>query len=162
ELTTAGTALWDAPAAAGSHLLAAWNAFVLQTLGEGCLDADYAASPGTVGYVPPVTFDQTSAWLGGVEDWVSRARQARSNPDCDITAELALPAELPPWAEEERCPPEHLAALLASIPPIGAHVEVALHTLERAGVPAGHRRAVNQLRQLAAQAAAAADYATSL
>lgn len=162
ELTAAGTPLWDAPNAAGSQLLAAWNAFVLQTLGEAFLDADYAANPGTVGYVPRVTFDQTSSWLSAVEAWVSRARQARVNPDYDIATELALPAGLPAWARVEPCPPEHLAALLAAIPPVREHIDVALHALQHAGVPAQHQPAVNRLNQLAVQAATAADYAVSL
>src|SRR6201994_2317511 len=77
-------ALRSAGRVAYDELLAAWNAFVLQTLGETLLDADYATKPGTVGFVPPVTFNQVSAWLSAVEGWVSRARQARVNPDYDI------------------------------------------------------------------------------
>jgi SAM-dependent methyltransferase len=68
--------LWSVPAAAGSQLLAAWNAFVLQTLGETFLDADYAARPGTAAYVPAVTYTQAAAWLSAVGDWVSRAPDA--------------------------------------------------------------------------------------
>ncbi|MEU7869945.1 hypothetical protein [Dactylosporangium sp. NPDC049140] len=162
ELTAGGTGVWDAPPAVGSQLVAAWNAFVLQTLGEQFLDADYAANPRTVGYVPAVTFDQVSAWFSAVEGWISRGRQARVNPDYDITAELALPAALPPWAEVEPCPPEHLAALLAAIPPVRQHVDVAMYALEAAGVPERHRQAVNRLKQLTAEAAAAADYAVGL
>jgi hypothetical protein len=154
--------VWDAPTAVASQLLAGWNAFVLQTLGESFLDADYTANPGTVGYAPPVTFQQVSGWLSAVEGWVSRARQARVNPDYDISAELALPAGLPAWAEVDPCPPEHLAALLAAIPPVRGHVDVALFALERIGVPERHRKGVNWLKQLAAQAAAATDYAVSL
>ena len=153
---------WTAPAAIGSQHLAAWNAFVLQTLGETFLDADYSANPGTVGFVPPVTYDQTARWFAAVEGWVSRARQARVNPDYDISLELALPAGLPPWAEVDRCPPEHLTALLAAIPPVREHVDVALFALEKAGVPEGRRKAVNKLKQLAAEAAAATDYAVGL
>jgi hypothetical protein len=162
ELTAAGSSLWDAPAAVSSQLLAAWNAFVLQTLGETFLDADYTANPGTVGFVPPVTYDQTSRWLAAVEGWVSRARQARVNPDYDISHELALPAGLPPWAEVEPCPPEHLSALLAAIPPVREHVDVALFALEQVGIPDDRRKAVNRLKQLAAEAAAATDYAMGL
>ena len=162
DLVVAGTALWDAPPAVGSQLLASWNAFVLQTLGEALLDADYAASPGTVGFVPKVTFTQASAWLSAVEGWVSRARQARSNPDYDIAAELGLPASLPPWAEVEPCPPQHLAALQAAVPPVRAQVEVAVYALERAGVPDKHTSAFNRLRQLVAEATAACDYADGL
>jgi hypothetical protein len=162
ELSASGIGIWAAPPAVGSQLLAAWNAFVLQTLGEQFLDADYTANPRTVGFVPAVTFNQVSAWLSAVEQWISRGRQAQVNPDYDIAAELALPAGLPPWAEVEPCPPEHLAALLAAIPPVRQHVDVALFALERAGVPAEHRPAVNRLKQLAAEAAAAADYAVGL
>jgi hypothetical protein len=162
ELTAAGTSLWDTPAAVNSQLLAAWNAFVLQTLGETFLDADYRADPGTVGFVPPVTYDQTARWLAAVEAWVSRARQARVNPEYDISLELALPASLPPWAEAEPCPPEHLDALLAAIPPVREHVAVAMFALEEAGVPADRRAAVNRLKQLIAEAEAATDYAMGL
>jgi len=118
KIRDSGHSPWSAPPAAGSQNLAAWNAFVLQTLGETFLDADYSANPGTVGFVPPVTYDQAVRWLSAVEAWVSRARQARANPDYDISQELALPAGLPPWAEVEPCPPEHLSALLAAIPPV--------------------------------------------
>ena len=58
QLVADGQDLWDASPAVGGYLVAAWNAFVLQNLGAGMLDADYAADAGTVGYVPPVTFDQ--------------------------------------------------------------------------------------------------------
>jgi hypothetical protein len=162
EISAAGSSVWDAPVAVSSQLLAAWNAFVLQTLGETFLNADYTANPGTVGFVPPVTYDQTSRWFAAVEGWVSRARQARVNPDYDISHELALPASLPPWAEVEPCPPEHLSALLAAIPPVREHVDVALFALEKAGVPEKRRKAVNRLKQMAAEAAAATDYAVGL
>jgi hypothetical protein len=162
QLAAGGASPWDAPVAVGSQLLAAWNAFVLQTLGENFLDADYAANPGTVGYVPPVTYDQTARWFSAVEGWVSRARQARVNQDYDISAELGLPAGLPTWAEVEPCPPEHLSALLAAVPPVREHVDVALFALEKAGVPEHRRKAFNRLKQLVAEAAAAADYALGL
>src|SRR3954470_4017108 len=162
QLAADGRSLWDAPPATGSLLVAAWNAYMLQILGEQFLDADYAARPGTVGYVPAVTFDQVSSWLSAVEGWGSRARQARVNPDYDIAKELLLPAGLPEWAEVEPCPPEHLTALLAAVPPLRQHIDVAVFGLERAGVPDEHRGAVNRLKQLAAEAAAAADYAVGL
>lgn len=162
QLAASGISVWDAPPAVGSQMLTAWNGYVLQTLGDTFLNADYQANPGTVGFVPPVTFDQTARWLGAVEGWVSRARQARVNPDYDISRELALPAGLPPWAEVKPCPPEHLSALLAAIPPVREHVDVALFALERAGVPPHYRPAFNQLKQLAAEASAATDYAIGL
>jgi hypothetical protein len=115
RIRASGVSPWGAPAAIGSQNLATWNAFVLQTLGETFLDADYAAKPGTVGFVPPVTYDQAARWFAAVEGWVSRARQARVNPDYDISRELGLPGGLPPWAEVDPCPPEHLTAMLAAV-----------------------------------------------
>jgi hypothetical protein len=162
DLVVAGTTLWDAPPAVASQLLASWNAFVLQTLGETLLDADYAADPGTVGFVPEATFNQASVWLSAVEGWVSRARQARSNPEYDIAAELALPAGLPAWAEVGPCPPAHLAALQAAVPPVRDRVEFAVYALERACASDTQTSAVNRLRQLIAEAATAADYAAGL
>ncbi|MGY0237052.1 hypothetical protein [Longispora urticae] len=161
-LAAEGVSLWRASPAVGSQLLATWNAYVLQTLGEAFLDADYAARPRTAGFVPPVTFGQVSEWFTAVRGWLSRARQSRANPDYDLAAELALPAALPPWVEVTPCPPEHMAAMFAAIPPVCEHAEFALHALETGDVPASHRGAVNQLRQMTAEAAAALDYALSL
>ncbi|WP_412538282.1 hypothetical protein R8Z50_20785 [Longispora sp. K20-0274] len=161
QLAADGLTVWQASPAVTSQLLATWNAYVLQILGEAFLDADYAADPGTVGFVPPVTLGQVSEWFSAVQGWLSRTRQARVNPDYDLAAELALPAALPPWVEVTPCPPEHLAALLAAIPPVREHAEVALHALE-SGVPDGQRAAVNRLRQMTAEAAAAVDYALGL
>ncbi|MEV8513717.1 hypothetical protein [Dactylosporangium sp. NPDC051484] len=162
ELRERLPSLWNAPTAAASQLLAAWNAFVLQTLGETFLDADYAARPGTAGYVPPVTFDQAAAWLAAVGEWVSRARQARANPEYDIAMYTLLPAPLPPWAEVVSCPPEHLSALQAAVTPVRDHVEVALHALVRTGVPPQFESAVNRLHQDTAAAVAAVEYAAGL
>ncbi|GIG60074.1 hypothetical protein Lfu02_44460 [Longispora fulva] len=162
QLAAEGLTVWQATPAVESQFLATWNAYVLQILGEAFLDADYAADPGTVGYVPPVTLGQVSEWFSAVEGWLSRARQARVNPDYDLAAELGLPAALPPWVEVTPCPPEHLAALLAAIPPVREHAEVALHALESGPVPKESRKAVNRLRQMTAEAAAAVDYALGL
>jgi hypothetical protein len=162
ELTAAGVSPWDAPVNVGGQLLAAWNAYVLQTLGESLLDADYGADRGTVGFVPAVTYIQAEAWLAAVEGWVSFARQAGSNPDFDLAADIPLPAELPEWPETNPCPAEHLLALLTVVPPLKEDVDVALFALDRAGVPAARRHAFNRLKQLAAEAASAAEYAEAL
>lgn len=156
------TSPWDATPAVAGQLLASWNSYVLQILGEALLDADYAADPGTVGYVPEVTFGQVSEWFGAVEGWLSRARQARSNPEHDLSAELALPAALPPWIEVDPCPQEHLTALLAAVPPIREHAEVALHALDAADLTPERRSIVNKLKQMGAEASAAVDYALGL
>lgn len=162
ELLTGGQDLWSAPRSLGGHLLATWNAFVLQALAVGLLDADYAADPGTAGYVPPVTFDQAWSWFSTAEGWLSQARQARSNPDHDLRNQLRLPADPPPWAEVEPCPPAHLAAMLATVPTVREHADLAVYDLERCNNNDKHRRGLNRLRQLGAEAATAADYAVAL
>jgi hypothetical protein len=75
QLLADGADLWTASASVGGHLLATWNAFVLQTLGAGLLHADYAADAGTVGFVPPVSFDQ--AWSCFRRRQVGSARPVR-------------------------------------------------------------------------------------
>jgi hypothetical protein len=72
---------WTVPPAVRAELLCAWNAFVLQTLGNDILDADYDDSPATAGYVPPFTVHQVLAFYAQVEEWLTRARQAHANPD---------------------------------------------------------------------------------
>lgn len=65
------------------------RSFVLQTLGEAFLDADHAAHPGTVGYVPAVTARQVWSWLAAAGPWLSRARQARSAHGYDVADHAA-------------------------------------------------------------------------
>src|SRR6266540_1572647 len=162
ELLAAGQDLWSAPASLGGHLLATWNAFVLQTLAVGLLDADYAVDAGTIGYVPPVTFDQAWTWFSTAEGWLSQARQARSNPDHDLRDQLRLPAGPPAWAEVEPCPPAHLRAMLAAVPAIREHADLAVYDLERCSGDDQRRHRLNRLRQLGAEAGTAADYALAL
>jgi hypothetical protein len=160
EALTAGS-LWTARSV-GSQLLAGWNAFVLQTLSEAFLDVDYRTVPGTVGFVPPPTFEQVWSWLSAVEGWLSRVQQARRNPDCDLADELALPATLPDWVHAKPRPREHLAAMAAALPAIRSNAELAVFAAQRSCDTPDRQRAVNRLQQLAAEASAAGDYAVSL
>jgi hypothetical protein len=162
RLAAEGRDLWSAPPAVAGHLVATWNAFVLQTLGAGLLDADYAAEPGTVGYVPPVTFEQAWSWFAAAAGWLSQAQQARANPDYDLAAALRIPAALPAWVDVEPCPPAHLHAMLIALPALREHAELALYDLDNASRTDTQRQAVNRLRQVAAEAGAAAEYAQAL
>ncbi|WP_214321243.1 hypothetical protein [Nonomuraea sediminis] len=144
-----------------SRRLCTWNAFVLQSIGEHLLDADYAADPSTAGYVPPVTARQVGACFAQVEGWVSRARQSAGNPAYQVDKELRLPADLPEWAEANPCPLPHLNGMLAAARAIRQHAEVALGGFEERA-EMWHRESLQRLRQLAAEAATAADYAEGL
>ena len=140
-----------------AHFLCAWCAFALQTLGDQFLDADYRASPATIGYVPPVTGEQVLAFYAQVEPWLSRANQAASNPEYRL--DIEVPAVLPPWSVVEPCPRPHLEAMRAATASLRTHAESALATM-----PVGDRPqdSVHRLRQLAAAAASKADYVERL
>jgi hypothetical protein len=161
-LLLGGVDMWTATPSVSGHLLATWNAFVLQTLGESLLTADYADRPGTAGYVPPVTFEQTWTWFAAASHWLGVARQARANPGYDPRHHFRVPADLPATVPADPPPAAYLAALLAAARPVRDHVDLALFDLER-GDPAEPERAdVNALRQWAAEAASAADLAGSV
>lgn len=143
-----------------AQFLCAWNAFALQTLGDAFLDADYRADPSTVGYVPPVTAEQVQLFYAQVEEWVSRAQQAASNPAYRL--DVHVPADLPAWIQAEPCPVVHLEAILAATKTLQTHAEAAMAVYEGAGVTPEAARAGQRLRQLLAAASAEADYAQRL
>ncbi|GGS84108.1 hypothetical protein ACFFV7_46280 [Nonomuraea spiralis] len=163
RLAQEGVNLWHGPQAASGQLLCTWNAFVLQTIGEQLLDADYTADPRTAGYVPPVTSQQVAACFDQVEGWVSRARQAAGNTRYLVETELQLPADLPEWAEADPCPLPHLHGMLAAARAIRQHAEVAFGVFEQSIADThDHQPDLQRLRQLVAEAATAADYAEGL
>lgn len=156
-----GVDAWAPSPAQASQLLATWNAYCLQTLAEQLLDADFAADPGTVGFVPPVTAEQVRRLFAQVPMWLSRAAQAAENPRYDLSSELVLPADLPPWVEVSPCPHTHLTAMLSASRAIRERSEAAMSDLTKA-VPADREDDAARLRQLAADAASAADYAADM
>lgn len=162
EMAAAGTSLWASSAGQASQLLCTWNAFVLQTLGDELVEADYRASPGTAGYLPRVTAEQASAFLGEVESWSARSRRAAADPAYDVSAEITLPAQLPAWVEVEPCPPAHLAAMLAAGRAVRGRAEAALADFSRAGTPAGQEKAASRLAGMAADAASVLSYGESM
>ncbi|GAA3605918.1 hypothetical protein GCM10022419_108410 [Nonomuraea rosea] len=163
RLAQEGVDLWYSPRSGAGQLLCTWSAFVLQSIGEHLLDADYAADPSTVGYVPEVTYRQVAACFAQVEGWVSRARQAESNPGYQVERELELPAGLPAWAEATPCPLPHLRGMLAAARAVREHAEVALGVFEQTVAhPDRHQPDLRRLRQLMAEAATAADYGEGL
>lgn len=162
DLAAGGGDLWSAAPGRSSQLLCAWNAFALQTLGEAFVEADYAADPRTVGYLPKVTAEQAASLLGEVEVWLAGARRGAADPGCDVMREVALPARLPAWAEVEPCPRAHLDAMLAAGRALRARAEAAMADFQRTAIPAEHRQAAAKLAGMAADAGAVLAYAESL
>lgn len=154
----AGGAGSEVDTATRCFLLCTWNAFALQTLGDAFVDADYAANSRTVGFVPPITKEQALNFYGEVESWMGHGHEAQANPHCRLP--LALPAELPAFAEIEPCPSEHLEAMLGAADRLRAHAETAIVDAER--LPGASEEQLSQLRGLLASATNAAGYARRL
>ncbi|MVN88905.1 hypothetical protein GO986_19365 [Deinococcus sp. HMF7620] len=144
----------------GLELACAWNAFALQTLGDKMLAADEAADPDTVGFVPPVTYDQVEAYYQQVQRWLGYASQAEHDPEFDLPPGT-LPAALPAWSPVEPCPQPHLSAMMAALEALRLHAEAAMHNLEQA-TPAADQAKVAKLRGQFAAAMSGAQYAASM
>lgn len=157
ELQSQGVNPWAVDAVTQAWMLCAWNAFVLQTLADQFLEADYRVEPATVGFVPPVTAEQTLAFYTQVPAWLSRAHQARTDPAYRI--DVALPADLPPWSEVEPCPRSHLEGMLAATRLLAPHAETVVGTFNAAGAPAEKQAVTQRLGALLADARTKAEYA---
>ena len=119
-----GKNAWTLEAATKAEILCTWNAFVLQTLGDRFLEADYQGDANTVGFVPAITSDQILRFYTQVEGWLNRAQQAHYNPNYKL--DIYVPAELPPWSEVEPCPNAHLFGMLEAMRAVRDHTEAAL------------------------------------
>ncbi len=161
ECATAGLNPWTVPPATRTELLCAWNAYVLQTLGNELLDADYEASPATAGYVPPATARQVLAFYEQVEEWLDRARRAHASPDYRL--DMEVPADLPGWSVAHPSTPGHLAGVLRAMRAVGEHTAAAMAFLPDEAPGDDEQQAqLNRIRQLHASAESKARYATDL
>ncbi|HEU0299895.1 MAG TPA: hypothetical protein VFR37_10580 [Longimicrobium sp.] len=161
ECATEGLNPWTVPPATRAAFLCSWNAFVLQTLGNDILDADYASEPATTGFVPPVTAHQVLAFYSQVEGWLNRGRQAIANPDYRL--DVHVPAELPAWKEMEPYPTSHIRGVLLAMRSVADHAAAAMTFLpDQAPGEPGQQAQLNRIRQLYASAESKARYATAL
>ena len=161
ECATEGLNPWTVPPATRAEFLCAWNAFVLQTLGNDLLDADYDASPATVGYVPHATAHQVLAFYDQVEEWLDRARQAHASPDYRL--DVQVPADLPPWTPLEPAPPSHVTGLLRAMRSVSDHAASAVSFLPETAPDGEEQQAqLNRIRQIQASAESKARYALDL
>jgi len=116
-----GVSPWDVDQATQVRLFASWTAFVLQTLADDFVSADYEADSRTVGFVPPVTEEQAMRLYSQVAGWLSVAEQARVNPEYPNTVTITV--DLPEWVDVEPCPREHLQAMIDAADKLGSKVE---------------------------------------
>ncbi len=156
-----GKTAWDMAPAAKSEVLCTWNAFVLQTLGDRFLDADYQGDVKTVGFVPPITADQILTFYTPVEGWLNRAQQAHHNPDYKL--DMPVPAQLPAWSEVEPCPNAHLVGMLEAMRAVRDHTQAALTFLEASEPKTDdQKKSLNMIRQVQAATLSKARYADDM
>ncbi len=156
-----GKNAWTLAASTKAEILCTWNAFVLQTLGDRILDADYENDPSTRGFVPPVTSDQILTFYVQVEGWLSRAAQAHHNPEYKL--DLAVPAALPNWSEVEPCPNAHLIGMLEAMRAVRDHTQAALTFLNDSPPQDDEQKKhLNVIRQVQANAQTKARYAEDM
>lgn len=158
QLADVGTDLWQPDSPDPRPQLATWwRAFACQQLGEAFLDADYAADPGTAGYVPPVTAEQVEALFTEVEALLHDVRHAETDPSWTPTG---LPSRLPRWVDVDPCPRAHLEAMFKACTVMVEHAELAVADLQTLGAdrhPAEYRRLQAELADAKADASYAAD-----
>ena len=156
-----GQNAWTMAPAAKAETLCTWNAFVLQTLGDRFLEADYEGDPTTVGFVPPITADQILRFYTPVEGWLNRAQQAHFNPDYKL--DWPVPAQLPQWSDVDPCPNAHLVGMLEAMRAVRDHTQAALTFLEASEAKTDdEKKSKNTIRQLQASAMARARYADDM
>lgn len=160
ELKAAGSTMWSTTTGTQAERAFTWNAFVLQTLGDEFLDADYRVQPSTAGFVPSVTAEQIMSFYAPVATWLSLARQAQSNPA--YKPDVGLPAELPPWSKVEPCPTSHMEGMLAATRILRTHAEAEMAGIDETTPPPEHERAIQSMRERFAAANSKADYAERL
>jgi hypothetical protein len=140
-----GRNAWSIRRAAQVEMLCAWNAFALQSLGDALLQSKYALDPLTVGFVPPVTAEQSLSFYSPIEGWLTRAGQAHLNPEYRI--DVPIPAPLPPWSTGSTVPDTHLRGLLDAMRVLRDHTEADLSFLNLAPpVTTEQQRQLNFLR----------------
>lgn len=156
-----GLNAWTLQSSTKAEILCTWNAFVLQTLGDRILDADYQNDPSTQGFVPAVTADQILSFYTQVEGWLNRAQQAHYNPDFKL--DVFVPADLPAWSEVEPCPNAHLIGMLEAMRAVREHTEAALIFLNDSPPQNDEqKKQLNSIRQVQAAAMTKARYAEDM
>ncbi|HST88052.1 MAG TPA: hypothetical protein VLJ14_06705 [Ktedonobacterales bacterium] len=109
-----GTQPWDAYGRMRHALAFIRAARAHQIFIRELLAADAAFDPATVGYLPPITYDQCNALCHQIHPDLQRAVAALNDPE--FTPDVALPLPLGPHveAEDEACPVTHLQGMIAA------------------------------------------------
>lgn len=159
-LCLAGRSPWQFPMQFQTELLCAWNALVLQSLGDRLLLDDYLADPETEGLVPSETLVQAERFYGQVGSWLVAARMASASDRYRVRR--ALPAVLPAW-DAGRRPAGHLRVLQSMCDfLLGRLTPVVGWYRDLPPSKATHQSAHSAMQELLAEADARSDYADHL
>ena len=86
------------PPDVAGRLLCAWNAYVLQTVGEHLLDA---VRYRTFGSVRAEVASRILEFLGPADRWLYQARLTAADPSYRLADNVDLPAEPPSWPDRK-------------------------------------------------------------
>jgi hypothetical protein len=154
ELLRSRTAPRRFPSAAVGRLVAVWNAYVLQTVGEHLLDAVEHRSFGTV---RAGATERILAFLGPVDGWMSQACHAATDVSYRVGEHVRLPAEPPEWRDQTHGPYPLSTAMATALEVVHARGGSVLADYIRS--PVMRAEDVTRLRWIRDRAAAAIAYA---
>ncbi|MFB9836015.1 hypothetical protein [Actinoallomurus acaciae] len=153
ELLRGRTAPRRFPPAVAGRLLSAWNAYVLQVVGEHLLDAVRVRSFSTVRAEAAA---RILAFLGTAGRWMSQAGRVATDASYRVEEQVHLPAEPPSWLNQTYGPyplPTAMAAALRAIHTRGGSV-----LADHARAPVRNEEDLFWLQWLLDNAAAAIEY----
>ncbi|GAA4521099.1 hypothetical protein GCM10023191_099000 [Actinoallomurus oryzae] len=153
ELLHGRTAPRRFPPDFAGRLLAVWNAYVLQMVGEHLLDAVRVRS---LGAVRPEASARILAFLGPAGRWMSQAAHAAADASYRVEERVHLPAEPPGWPNRTYGPYPLSTAMAAALRAVHARAGSTLADHVRA--PVGDEEDLFWLRWLLDNAAAAIEY----
>lgn len=122
------------PRSVAGRLLSAWNAYVLQTVGEHLLDT---VRYRTFGTVRAEVAGRILEFLGPADRWLYQARRAAADSSYRVEENVDLPAEPPAWPDQRYRPYPLSAAMAAAAQEIHATGDSILAGLARSLVPRG-------------------------
>lgn len=166
NLSAAGLTSWTVPVHMQIYFASLWNAFVLQTIGDQLLEADYRLSPSTKGHLPAYTSARAHGYYRQVEKWMNLAHQAKENPQFVMPVSL-LPANLqgttnPKASAKAGHIKRYLEGLLSAACLLRAHSNTLLENLAREPSAESDDAIMNQLRQRQAHANMTLEYGMQL
>ncbi|MDO9177859.1 MAG: hypothetical protein Q7U16_05990 [Agitococcus sp.] len=163
--------VWDTPTHYQIQNLCLWNAYVLQTLGDQLLNAEYRLHPKTEGFAPPLTAKQIETFYLPVESWLNHAYQAKENAIYTLKdLGVAVPAVFPTWLtlqemlkhrSNKKEVARYLEGLLNAAITLSLHIDALFKQIDLSSKD-DTKETVHKLQQLHANAKTTLEYVIQL